>query len=692
MKNWRVFVTVFVVLVGAAGVGYLAARSDKSSAAVSPPSGDPAASAEPAAPAVSTPDQPPPEPAQEQPAVSPAPAATAAPEAAAEPAQVQAVVPAVPVSAEAEPTATEVLTSGPVHEAFAAPVDLQAQAGLVAPSEPPADVEETPPAEQPEGGNMIWVPGYWAWDADRRSFIWISGCWRVVPPNTYWVPGYWTQAAGGWAWVAGYWAPVTVQEVQYLPVPPAAEGLEPATPPPSPDDIWVPPCSYWYQGGYVPRPGYWLAAQPDWIWMPSYYCWTPRGCVFVNGYWDYPLQRRGLLFSPVYFASPVYSMPGYVYSPAIVVDLGLLPVNLFCYPHYGHYYFGDFYDNSYLSLGIYPWFDCHRNRTWWCPLYDHDRWQFGRSEPGWEDHRRQDYDHSRNNKDLRPPRTFQEMQVRVASAPAPQARALQVAQPLNTFVAAPTTHVKFQPIDTGTRHQIAQQSSVAHRPPGEQERTESPVVQAGGRPSAERPTGNPPAQHAGTVTWPPARKAPAAPPGERNVTVAAPVPAPRGPFDDNQSKAEVASALARVQENRRASAAVAPPSGATRAVTPAQPMSVPAAVAQRANAPASPKALPATPARPVMPAPAQPVQTPPPAERTISPAPQPSAAPAAAERTLTPRTEPRYIPPPPQPRVVAPPVRQYTPPAAPPPTVFDDTTSRNDANQETSRGHKSMGH
>ena len=53
----------------------------------------------------------------------------------------------------------------------------------------------------------------------------------------------------------------------------------------------------------------------------------PRGWVYVPGYWDYPLARRGLVFSPVYFAGPVA-----VYRPAICLDAGVFSVSLFCRP------------------------------------------------------------------------------------------------------------------------------------------------------------------------------------------------------------------------------------------------------------------------------------------------------------------------------------------------------------------------
>ncbi len=53
----------------------------------------------------------------------------------------------------------EVLTSGPVHEAFAEPVNLRVQAGLVVPDEPPAQIQEVPPDEKPLGSQFVWVPG-----------------------------------------------------------------------------------------------------------------------------------------------------------------------------------------------------------------------------------------------------------------------------------------------------------------------------------------------------------------------------------------------------------------------------------------------------------------------------------------------------------------------------------------------------
>ena len=102
----------------------------------------------------------------------------------------EAVAQAPPVPYEEQP---EVLTRGPVNEAFAQPVNLEIKTGLIAPNRPPADIEEVFPDERPAGDNFAWVPGYWAWDSDRNDYLWVSGCWRAVPPDMYWVPGYWSR-------------------------------------------------------------------------------------------------------------------------------------------------------------------------------------------------------------------------------------------------------------------------------------------------------------------------------------------------------------------------------------------------------------------------------------------------------------------------------------------------------------------
>ena len=69
----------------------------------------------------------------------------------------------------------QVLTRGPVHEAFAGIITSNPEPGVVVPKAPPETIEEVPPDEKPEGTNVTWIPGYWAWDDERNDFLWVSG-------------------------------------------------------------------------------------------------------------------------------------------------------------------------------------------------------------------------------------------------------------------------------------------------------------------------------------------------------------------------------------------------------------------------------------------------------------------------------------------------------------------------------------
>ena len=366
---------------------------------------------------------------------------------------------APPTPAEEQP---EALTRGPVHESFAQPVVTDTQDAMGTTTAPPPNIVETPPDERPVGGSVAWVPGYWAWDADRHGYIWVSGCWRVAPPGMSWVSGYWTNTTGQWQWIPGFWTPSANQAIEYLPAPP-----EIAEPAPSEtvvaDTIWVPSCYYWVDGRYVLRRGYWLQAQPGWVWMPSHFIRTPRGHIFVAGHWDYDLGHRGVLFAPEAFAPGVHFRAGFAFSPSITIDVSLMTGSLFVYPQYHHYYFGDYYDSGYARLGIYAWFDVDRHHQWSDPIFVHDRWQHGRSDPDWERHLRRDYDDRRAHVDMRPARTYTEMQQRVSHAPEQQRRTMEFARPLNTVVASKSAPVRFEHVTPETRATVARQASDANK-------------------------------------------------------------------------------------------------------------------------------------------------------------------------------------------------------------------------------------
>lgn len=446
-----------------------------------------------------------------------------------------------PVPSQEQP---QVLTSGPVHEAFAEPVTLQNQAGLTAPEPPPPDIQEVPPIERPRGNQYVWVPGYWAWDSDQNHYVWVSGCWRAAPPNMSWVPGYWNQVDDSWEWVAGCWVAAGASNIDYLPAPPVYEDVEPPGPPPSESDIWVPPCPYWYQGQYVERPGYWLAGRSDWVWVPSHYDWTPRGYIFCPGYWDYPFEDRGVLFAPVYFRPGAYLRAGYIFSPSFVLDLGVVSGYMFTYPRYCHYFFGDYYDDVFLSIGIFPEFYVDRYHTWYDPIFMHERWSH-RHEPRWEDNERHDYDSRRLDKELRPPRTYQDMETRQARLPEQQRRNFQMAEPLTKFETSRETPMRFERMSPRSQQNVARQgtavrsfSSKRNRwesapagqgqvqppprqgsqiPPPEQPRgnVQRPPEQKGQAPAPEQPRGNvPPAEQRGQVNQPGQNRPPFVPPRE----------------------------------------------------------------------------------------------------------------------------------------------------------------------------------
>jgi hypothetical protein len=381
----------------------------------------------------------------------------------------------------------EVLTRGTVHEGFAEPVNLEPQQDMVVQQAPPPQVQEMPPDQRPEGGQFVWVPGYWSWDVGRNGYIWTSGCWRAAPPNRYWVPGYWNQVSGGYAWVPGFWAPTGTQQIQYLAEPPVIQSVEPPGAPPSPDEMWIPPCPYWYQGSYVMRPGYWLAPQLGWLWMPSHYIRTPRGYVFVSGYWDYALDRRGVLFAPVCFGQPFYTRPGYFFSPSITLDLGPLQFSLFTYPSYSHYCFGDYYDDSFISIGIFPWFEVERHHRWYDPVFEYDRWSRGRTDPRWLDRERHEYDLRRSDRTLRPPVAYRDLEARRASIPQDQRRDFLAARPLNEVVRSGEDPVRFQRIDSATQRKIASQATKVQRFRDDRTRWEAaPSGQRAAQQSAEQ--------------------------------------------------------------------------------------------------------------------------------------------------------------------------------------------------------------
>jgi hypothetical protein len=372
------------------------------------------------------------------------------------------------------PAAVVVLTRGPVHEAFAQPVIFEAEPAFMITRRPPAPLDEIVPDERPEGNQVLWIPGYWSWDTDRSDFIWVSGCWRAVPPNTSWVPGYWARTERGYQWNAGFWTTADADEIEYLPAPPATleEGPQGAG---SPDSIWVPGCWVRYQGRYAWRPGFWEQARPNWVWVPSQYVSTPRGWIYVEGYWDYPLDRRGVAFLPVYCPASLYGRADFRYTPDIVLDLDGLTLNLFISPDRHQYYFGDYYGPEYVRAGFHPWYEARDHHDWYDPIFVHDQWQH-RDDRQWVANQRTQYEHRRDDVSLRPAATYDAMRVQAARLPEKDRKQVQVARPMKEVVADKATPLKFTAVDAKTREAAASRAKEVHAYKDQRAQWESPAA------------------------------------------------------------------------------------------------------------------------------------------------------------------------------------------------------------------------
>jgi hypothetical protein len=300
----------------------------------------------------------------------------------------------------------EVMARGPIHEAFAEPVDASPKPGQIAPKQPPAIVEEMPPDQKPEGENVQWIPGYWAWDDDKADFLWVSGIWRAIPPDRQWMPGHWIQMDNGWQWVAGYWAAAAQNtEVRYLPAPPAPLETGASVPAPTPESVYLPGTWIYADTRYVWRPGYWVTYRPGWIWVPAHYIWTPAGYIFVEGYWDFVFAKRGLMFAPIYFTSPLWTRPGWYYRPRYCIWDSFVLTSLFVRPGYYHYYFGDYFEAGYSRRGFVPWFEFRFGLRGYDPLFSYYRWSH-RSDPAWSYDMRRLYADRYSGRVPRPPQTL----------------------------------------------------------------------------------------------------------------------------------------------------------------------------------------------------------------------------------------------------------------------------------------------
>jgi hypothetical protein len=283
------------------------------------------------------------------------------------------------------PKGVEVLARGPVHEAFASPMTEPVPTQPIS-KRPPKPLEELPPQEKPEG-QVIWIGGYWAWDDERKDFLWVSGIWRTPPPHKQWIAGYWREQGEQWQWVPGFWTEDAAEEgneakqVTYLPKPPDPPQVAPPGQPPAADGFYVPGSWIWNPGtgAYAWRAGYWARVQPGYVWVPNRYLWTPTGYIFIPGYWDLAVSQRGVLYAPV-IIDPNVVTAGFYYTPTYAINDTVVVDALFVQPMYAHYYFGDYYGPAYATMGFQSAF-VYSGRNY-DSIIVYESWSH-RSQPNW---------------------------------------------------------------------------------------------------------------------------------------------------------------------------------------------------------------------------------------------------------------------------------------------------------------------
>jgi hypothetical protein len=416
----------------------------------------------------------------------------------------------------------EVLTRGPVHEAFATPTD-EPQPTTAVSKKPPAPLEEMPPEQKPEG-NSIWIGGYWAWDEDRNDYLWVSGIWRTPPPNKRWVAGYWREDGDKNQWVPGFWAEAQKEaekhDVTYLPKPPEAPATADAGAPPAADSFFVPGQYVWTGERYAWRAGYWGKVQPGYVWVPAHFRWTPYGYIYIGGYWDVAVAQRGVLYAPVVIDPTVVTV-GYVYTPTYVVPGTVVVDAFFVRPCYCHYYYGDYYGPVYHDRG----FECAvvYSRRHYDSVIVYERWEH-RSDPRWETVQINVYNDRCAGRVACPPRTLA-LQVRSGrEVIVPAAHYAPPGVKMARLEAAERTRVREE---AHAIHQVAveRRAAEAKMPVGHptQPRTASVAIPHN-YPAAPRPAARTqvPTGHAGGTSPPPGRGATTPQPPGRGTTTPPP--------------------------------------------------------------------------------------------------------------------------------------------------------------------------
>ncbi len=208
----------------------------------------------------------------------------------------------------------QVLTRGPVHEAFAGMISYNPEPGMIVKITPPDNIEEIPPTEKPEGDEVAWIPGYWAWDDERNDFLSISGTWRRPPPGRDWVAGYSRDTGQGISGFQGIGPRPTLGRPLICRHRPRPWKSGPISTRPSSDYGWTPGCSIWRDNRYAWRAGYWAEGRADWIWIPPLMSGRRAELFLSTAFGTIPWDAaefclRRFITSPVTMPGAVTSIP-----------------------------------------------------------------------------------------------------------------------------------------------------------------------------------------------------------------------------------------------------------------------------------------------------------------------------------------------------------------------------------------------
>ena len=128
-------------------------------------------------------------------------------------------------------------------------------------------------------------------------------------------------------------------------------------------------------------------------------------------------------------------------------------------PAYGHYYFGDYYDDRYVVLGIRPWY-YNAPRYGYDPLFTYYRWYHVEHmhEAEWDVHLVGWHDYYRTHPEMRPPHTLVEERRLLATREGmarPDLQQLHMARDIHE-AAERDSFVRLQAVSPAERAQIHQ--------------------------------------------------------------------------------------------------------------------------------------------------------------------------------------------------------------------------------------------